>query len=65
METQIHVLMEVDGNAETRVVSSLFDAGAWAASFIRHLDLEAHVDSDIRIEVQIVKRKPEPGWPEF
>ena len=65
MNKEIHVLMEIDGEAESVVVASLYDAGVHAAAFIRNLNLEQHLGADIKIEVEIVKAKPMPGWPEF
>jgi len=53
MEKLIRVSMMIDGRGETITVGSLYDAGAQAASFIRHLNLDEHVDAEVRIEVEI------------
>lgn len=65
MDKEIHVLMEIDGEAESVVVASLYDAGIHAAAFIRHLNLERHLGSDVKIEIEIVKAQRTIGWPEF
>jgi len=65
MDKEIHVLMEIDGEAESVVVASLYDAGVHAAAFIRNLSLEKHLGAEVKIEVEICAAKPAAGWPEF
>jgi hypothetical protein len=65
MDKEIHVLMEIDGEAESVVVASLYDAGVHAAAFIRNLNLEKHLGAEVKIELEIVQAKRPVDHPEF
>jgi len=50
---QIMLTTVLDDEDETAEVTSLYDAGSLAAAFIRNLNLEKLVGSDVRIEVEV------------